>query len=154
MSSHNCNEINDKILLKTVQNFYLRNKTFQIRTKKNCKEIRDKILLKRNKTFTFGTKLFKSEKKLRNRCARQKQLLLFDLFKTFHFFESSHKSNFFLRKDLFSFMRAQLVLSYHLILVLPISHTVTHPSRIYFVSLISFIELSLCGCFNAKFVNI
>ena len=51
-------------------------------------------------------------------------------------------------------MRAQLVLSYHLILVLPISHTVTHPSRIYFVSLISFIELSLCGCFNAKFVNI
>ena len=37
--------------------------------------------------------------------------LLFDLFKAF----DCHKLGIFTRKDLFSFMRAQHVLSYHLI---------------------------------------
>ena len=41
--------------------------------------------------------------------------MLFDLFKAFDYIESSHKSDFFLRKDLFFIMRAQHVLSYHLI---------------------------------------
>ena len=41
--------------------------------------------------------------------------LLFDLFKAFDLLESSHKSDIFIRKDLFSFMRAQIFMSYHLI---------------------------------------
>ena len=41
--------------------------------------------------------------------------LLFDLFKALDQIESNNKSDIFLRKDLFSFMRAQHVLSYHLI---------------------------------------
>jgi len=41
--------------------------------------------------------------------------VLFDLFKAFDKFESGHKSDIFIRKDLFSFMRAQHVMSYHLI---------------------------------------
>ena len=48
-------------------------------------------------------------------CARNEQSLLFDMFNAFDQTESSHKSDFcFLQKDLFSFMRAQYDLSYHL----------------------------------------
>ena len=39
------------------------------------------------------------------------QYLLFDLFKAFHYIESSHKSDFLNRKDQFSYMRAQHVMS-------------------------------------------
>ena len=42
------------------------------------------------------------------------QSLLFHLFKAFDKIESRHKSDIFFRKDLFSFMRAKHVLSYHL----------------------------------------
>ena len=45
---------------------------------------------------------------------RQAQSLLFDLVKAFHYIESSHKFDIFIRKDLYSFMRAQHVMSYHL----------------------------------------
>ena len=48
-----------------------------------------------------------------NPCARKTQYLLFDLFKAFDCIESSHKSDIFTRKDPFSFMRAQYVMSYH-----------------------------------------
>ena len=41
--------------------------------------------------------------------------LLFDPFKAFDYIESSLKSGIFTRKDRFSFMRAQHVMSYHLI---------------------------------------
>ena len=41
--------------------------------------------------------------------------LLFDWFKAFDEIVSCHKSDYFFRKDLFSFMRAQRVLSYHVI---------------------------------------
>ena len=44
--------------------------------------------------------------------ARKEQTLLFDLFKAFHQIESSHKWDFWLRKDIFSFTRSQYVLSY------------------------------------------
>ena len=47
----------------------------------------------------------------------EEQSLLFDLCMTFDQIESSHKSNYFLRKDLFSVMHAQHILSYHLIQV-------------------------------------
>ena len=50
-----------------------------------------------------------------NRCARKEQSLLFNLYKAFDQFESRHKSGIFIRKDLFSIMRAQHVISYHLI---------------------------------------
>ena len=33
--------------------------------------------------------------KLRNRCPSKEQSLLFEMFKTFDYFESSHKSDFF-----------------------------------------------------------
>ena len=46
-----------------------------------------------------------------NICAREEQSLLFDLFKASDSIESSHKSNFSLRKEIFSFMRAQYVMS-------------------------------------------
>ena len=49
------------------------------------------------------------------RCARKAQSMVFDFFKAFDYIESSHKSGIFTRKDLFSFMRAQHVVSYHLI---------------------------------------
>ena len=52
---------------------------------------------------------------LRNRRARKEQPLLFYLLKAFDEFGSSQKSDIFSRKDLFSFMRAQHGLSYHLI---------------------------------------
>ena len=42
--------------------------------------------------------------------------LLFDLFKAFDQFESSHSRISFIRKDLFCSMRAQHILSYHIIL--------------------------------------
>ena len=41
--------------------------------------------------------------------------ILFDLYKAFYHIESSHKSGFFLRNDLFSFMRVQHVQGYHLV---------------------------------------
>ena len=41
--------------------------------------------------------------------------LLFDQLKAFHQTENSHESGFFLRKNLFSFIRAHHVLSYHLL---------------------------------------
>ena len=50
-----------------------------------------------------------------NRCARQEQSLLFDLYKAFDKLVSSHKHNIFLRRDLFSFMLAQHVMSYLLL---------------------------------------
>ena len=43
--------------------------------------------------------------------------MLLDLFKAFDDIESSNKSGIFTRKDPFSFMRAQHVMSYHLIYV-------------------------------------
>ena len=51
------------------------------------------------------------------RCARKAQYLLYDLFKAFDYIESSHKSGIFTRKDPFFCMRAQHVMSYHLISV-------------------------------------
>ena len=48
------------------------------------------------------------------RCARKAQYLLFNLFKAFDYIESSHKTGIFTRKDPLSFMRAQHVMSYHL----------------------------------------
>ena len=48
-------------------------------------------------------------------CARKAQYMLFDLFKAFDYIESSRKSGIFTQKDPFSFMRAQHVMSYHLI---------------------------------------
>ena len=48
-------------------------------------------------------------------CARTEKSLLFDLFQAFDKIEPSHKSDICLRKDLYSFKRAQYVLSYHLI---------------------------------------
>ena len=52
---------------------------------------------------------------LRNRCARKEQSLLFDLFKAFDNFKANYTGYFFLRKDIFSFMRVNHVLSYRLI---------------------------------------
>ena len=46
--------------------------------------------------------------------AGKEQYLLNDLFKAFDFIERNHRSDVILRKDLFSFMRAQHVLNYHL----------------------------------------
>ena len=47
ISSHNCYEIRNKILLKTKQNIYFQNETFQsIMSSHNCNEIKNKILLK------------------------------------------------------------------------------------------------------------
>ena len=45
------------------------------------------------------------------RCARKAQSLLFDLCKAFDQFESRHKSGIVTRKDLFSIMRAQHLMS-------------------------------------------
>ena len=46
------------------------------------------------------------------------QYIVFDLFKAFDHIESSHESDFFsLRKDRFICMRAQIVMSYHLIYI-------------------------------------
>jgi len=63
MSSHNCNEIRNKILLKTVQKLLLSEQNFSNQNKTlsshNCNEIRNKI-------FTFGTKLFKSKQNFSN----------------------------------------------------------------------------------------
>ena len=53
--------------------------------------------------------------RVRVRGAHKGQSLSSDLFKAFDEIESSHKSIFFSPKDLFSFMRAQPVLIYHLI---------------------------------------
>ena len=55
----------------------------------------------------------------RNRCAVKEQSLLFDRFKAFDEQKSCHKSKlvFLFREDLFSFIRAQYVLYYHLIQV-------------------------------------
>ena len=52
---------------------------------------------------------------VRHRCARQEQSLIFDLCKAFDEIESSHKSDIFLRKELFSVMRAKHALFYHLL---------------------------------------
>ena len=53
---------------------------------------------------------------LRNGCARKKQYMLFDLIKAFDQIERSHKYFFLILEiDFFSIMRAQHVLSYHLI---------------------------------------
>ena len=49
-------------------------------------------------------------------CAPMKQSF-FDMFKVFDKIESNYKSFFFVQKDLFSFMSAQHVLTYHLIQV-------------------------------------
>ena len=45
-----------------------------------------------------------------NRCARKEQSLLFDPYKAFDKFENRHKSDIFIRKDLFSIMRVQHVI--------------------------------------------
>ena len=50
-----------------------------------------------------------------NRCARKDQSLSFDLYKAFDLFKIRHKSGIFTRKDLFSIMRAQHLMGYHLI---------------------------------------
>ena len=55
MSSHNCNEIRNKMLLKTEQNYFW-NLTFQIKKQNfigllNCNEIMNKILLKTEQNF-------------------------------------------------------------------------------------------------------
>ena len=48
-------------------------------------------------------------------CAYKEKSLLFDVFKAFDLIESSHKSDFSSqKKNLFSLMRVQDVLSYHL----------------------------------------
>ena len=48
-------------------------------------------------------------------CARKEQSLLFDLYKAFDLSNGSHKSDIFIRKNLFSLMHAQHVMRYHLI---------------------------------------
>ena len=55
--------------------------------------------------------------KLRNRCARKEQSPLFELFQSFDWIEICHNSDVFLHKDPFPFLRAQHVLSCHIIKV-------------------------------------
>ena len=50
-----------------------------------------------------------------HRYARKETAHLFDPFKAFDYIESNHETYLFLIKDKFFFMRAQHVLSYHLI---------------------------------------
>ena len=60
--------------------------------------------------------------KLRNKCIQKEQSLLFDLFKAFDQIESSHRPIFFPAKTIFSSIRAQHVLNYHLLQVPWIKH--------------------------------